>query len=233
MTIYLKSGGMMVGSALPFDALRAMAQFQARTALDSVTDLTNSIGGTPDSGFAVATVAADATNVANAATNLAQKAATEAAMETVKDALLELYTKANAAATKVGLANITYSGGGTAADGTAAAVTVAVTAAATGVPATAFNTFIAAVNEATYNLAVLVNKVAVAADVAPLVLNYSGTPVTTVAAISTSTGTAADPGVTKAIADARLTSMRTNLTTVATRINALFAGPGNAPVVAQ
>lgn len=231
-TIFLQAGGTNAGAVSGADILRGLAQFQARVALDAATVLTDSSGGTADSGYAVAQVAADATNVANSGTSLAQKTAGEAAMITVLDAVKELYAKANEAAALVGIPTITYNGGGATVDGTVAAVTVAVTAATTGIPATAFNTFVTGVNEAIYNVGLLTNKLATAAGKTGLTFNYKGTPVSTVAAISTSTGTAADPGVTKAIADARLTSFRTNIATVTNRLNAVLAGPGAATVVA-
>jgi hypothetical protein len=78
---------------------------------------------------------------------------------------------------------------------------------------------------------VYVNKCAVAGGKSPLVLNYSATAATTIPAMSVNVAAAADPGVTKAVVDADLTAIRTNLTTVATVINTLRAGAGAATVV--
>jgi hypothetical protein len=232
MTVYLNSaGGTLNGSVAVSDVLIQLAQYQCRTAMGTIAALTNSIGGSPSGTNAVTQVVTTATNVPNAATNLAQEAATEAAMGTVRDALAELISKANAIGATVGYSALTDSTGGAAADGTAGAVTVATTAAATGVQAADWITFITAVNAAVYNISVYVNKCAVAGGKSPLVLNYSATAATTIPAMSVNVAAAADPGVTKAVVDADLTAIRTNLTTVATVINTLRAGAGAATVV--
>lgn len=210
-----------------------LVKAHGRDCVAGITDLTDSSGGTADSSAWTLLAASEAlVNVADSSTSSAQKAATETAMGTVKNALLELFTKANEYATKLGIDNVTYSGGGTAADGTVSAVTVAVTAATTGVQATETNAFFSAVNLTTYKLAVLVNKLANALGVTPLVHTaIQDTFASTVALIAADGGTAADPAVSKAAVDAELVKVRTNVATIAAKLNALNAGLGNAAVV--
>lgn len=213
----------------PEAAITALVKQNARAVVAGVADLTNNAGGSAGNVTALSVALA---NEANNATNLAQKAATEAALGTVKDALVELYAKANEYATKLGIATVTYNGGGTAADGTIAAITVATTAAATGVQAAAMNANLAALNTAFYNAAILVNKLAFATGYDPVVV-FKDTAKTTIAALAVDGGTAADPGVTKAAVDAELVKARTNVTTLAVKLNAINAGMGNALVVAE
>lgn len=213
----------------PTEVLYALVQQNARGVVSGVADLTDSSGGTAGNVVALSTALA---NAANSGTNLAQKAATETALGTVKDALLELYAKANEYATKLGIANVTYSGGGTAADGTVSAVTVAVTAAATGVQAASMNVNLAAINEAFYNVTVLTNKIAKATGYAPVTV-FVDDLATTIATLAVDGGTAADPGVTKAAVDAELVKAANNVATVAAKLNAINAGLGNALVAAQ
>lgn len=205
-----------------------LVKAHCRQVVAAVVDLTDSSGGTAGALAAPAVL----TNVANSGTSLAQKAATETALGLVKDALVELFTKANEYATKLGIDNVVYNGGGAAADGTIAALTVAVTAATTGAQATETNAQFAAINKATFALSTLVNKIANAVGVAPLdnkaILD---TFAATVPAISGTVGTAADPGVAKTAVDAELAKVRTNVATIAAKINALNAGLGNAAVV--
>lgn len=208
-----------------------LVKAHARQVVASITDLTDSSGGTADAG-GVLVGAATLTNAANSGTSLAQKAATETALGTVKDALVELFTKANEYATKLDIAPVVYNGGGTAADGTVGAVTVAVTAATTGAQATETNAQLASINSAVFALSTLVNKLAVATGVAKLNNTALKTTfVSTVPSISGTVGTAADPGVSKAAVDAELVKVRTNVATIAAKLNALNAGLGNAAVV--
>jgi hypothetical protein len=230
MPKYLDLHTVSDGSALAL-VLREMARYQARTAV-AATALTDSSGGTADAEYDLGVVA-DATNTANSGTSLAGKASTETAMGTVLDALATLYAKANTAATALDLDTLTYSGGGTSGGNTLGAVTVSVTAAATGVPATAWNTFTAAAENAFYQLGCHVNKLCRATgkdelDVSAMIGTESET---TIDAISTSTGTAADPGVTKVKADADLLAFAHNAATVAARLNAVIGGAGKPGVV--
>ena len=209
--------------------LREMAQFQTRQALaGAFSALTDSSGGTASGTRTVAGVAPTLVNVANSATNLADKTTAEAAFVAVQDAVRELFTRATAIqANLVGgsgapIPAITYNGGGAAADGTISAISVAVTAAVTGIQAAPTNTLITALNEAFYVLANLTNHLCVASGRPLLVLGSNLTNwKTTIPAFVTSLGTAADPGVTKAAVDAALAQYRTNVATIAARLNDL------------
>lgn len=220
------------GSALA-EVLLAMAQWQGKNVV-AATAITDNSTGSASGARAVAAVAAAAANTANSGSNLADKTTTEAAMGTVKDALATLYAKANTAATALGLGTITNSGGGTSGGNTMAAVTKSVTGAATGVPASAWNTFTAATANSFYQLGRLVNQLAAATGQSALDLSaLKGTAVaSTIAAISTATGTAADPGTTKARVDADLTVMANNAATIAARINAVISGTNTPGAVA-
>lgn len=208
-----------------------LVKAHARDVCSGITSLTDSSGGTGTSTLLAASTTL--VNAANAATNLASKATAESALNTVKDALLELATKANEYATKVGRTNITYSAGGTAADGTIAAITVATTAAATGAQAASVNANLTTINSIFYHVGTLVNKLLTAqgytnVDLSAVRTTYSNT----VAALTIDAGTAADPGVTKVALDVELVKLRTNVATLATKLNSLNDGLGNALVVA-
>jgi hypothetical protein len=207
-----------------------LAKAHCRSVVSSVTALTDSSGGT--GGSAMLALSTALANEANSGTSLAQKAATETAVGTVKDALLELFTKANEYATKLGIDNVTYNGGGTAADGTVGAVTVAVTAATTGVQATEMNAQMDDLNQRFYVLAVLTNKLLRALGYTELTTTaVQDTWASTLGTLTAAGGTAADPGVTKVAVDAELVKARTNVATIATKLNSLNDGLGNALVV--
>lgn len=201
----LQTGGTTLGGHSDHDVLRALARQQARVVSGAITNLTNNSGGTAATAILAHTTMV---NAANSGTSLAQKAASETAIATVLDGYSELLAKANATATALGMSTITDSSGATTADGTLGAITVSVTAATTGAQAAATNTLFDAIDGFQYNVAALINKLAVAVGVTPAVISYIGTPVATVAAITNSTGTAADPGITKAAMDAELVLYR-------------------------
>lgn len=207
------------------DVLRSILRFQAKSAV-AATGLTDSSTGAASGTNVVAAPSAAAVATAATGSNLADKTTTEAAMVTVQNSLATLYAKANAAATALGLPTVTYNGGGTSGGNTVAAQTKSVTGAATGVPAAAYNAFVAGANAGYYNLAVLVNRLAVAAGATSLNVDaLKGAAVaSTVAAIPVATGTAASPGVLKSVADADLNSYANNTATVAAAITAIVAG---------
>lgn len=206
--------------------LRSVLQFQGRQAA-AATALADSSTGTAGTMTKVATTA---TNVAASGLSLADKATTEAALGTVRTALATLFAKANAAATAVGLglATVTYSGGGTSGGNTLGAVTKTVTGAATGAQATEFNAVVSSLNSAFYILTSLVNRLAVATGETELDASALTGMVhtSTVAAIGTGTGTAASPGVTKVAADAVLVAFANNAATIAAAINDVIDGAG-------
>lgn len=202
----------------------ALAQQLARIPASSVSALTDSSTGVASASRAIVPVPADLTNVPNASTNLASGSTSLAGLNAVKDALLELATKANAIATAIGADPLTYNGGGTAADGTVNAIGVT-TAATTGAKATESNTSISALNVALADVAHFVNRLARATGKSRLVIDktLAQSSVTngtiTVSALTLSTGTAADPGVTKAAFDAKLALYAANVATIAAKIN--------------
>lgn len=210
-----------------------LVKAHARDCVAGISDLTDNSGGTASGTDALVALSTSLTNAANSGTNLAQKASTETSLSAAKDALKELATKANEYATKLGLDNLTWNGGGTSADGTIGSIGVTVTADTTGAKATETNAIFAALNVATYKLGVLVNKLATATGATTLSLtDIQTTFSSTVSTLSTDTGTAADPGLTKAAVDAELVKVRNNVATIAAKLNALNAGLGNAAVVA-
>ena len=220
------------GSALA-DVLLAVLQYQAKDAA-TATAITDSSTGSADSGRALAATAAAAANTANASSNLADKTTTEAAMGTVKNSIATLTAKLNTALTVIGVANLTDNTGGSGGGNTLAAMTKSVTGASTGVPAAAWNTFVAAVLADQYNLAIACNRLCAATGQALLNVDaLKGTAVaTTFASISTATGTAVDPGTTKARVDADLTVFANNAATIAARINACISGANRPSAVA-
>jgi hypothetical protein len=224
LTKYVHRHTVSDGSALA-DVLLAVLQYQGKTAA-AATALTDSSTGAASASRLIAATAAAAVSTANSGTNLADKTTTEAAMVTVKGGLSTLVAKANTALTIFGYTNITDSSGGSSGGNTVAAMTKSVTAATTGVPAAAWNTFVAAVQLETYNTAILVNKLCAATGQAVLDLSaLKGTAVaTTFPVVSTATGTATDPGTTKARVDADLTVFANNVATIAARINACISG---------
>lgn len=216
MTIFIKKGYDTKTGRTDEALISELVKAHARTVLSSVTDLTNNSGGTP-----AATLVAASTslvNAANSGTSLVSTATAASALGTVVDAIAELYTKANAYATKLGLANVVYSGGGAAADGTIGAITVSTTAATTGAQASNINTDLAAINTAIYNVAVLTNEIMHAVKGTELVV-YQDTLLTTIPSIPVATGSAADPGVTKVAMDAELVKLANNVASIAATLN--------------
>jgi hypothetical protein len=201
----------------------AIAQQHARQAASAVTALTDSSGGTADTARKVVAVPADLVNAPNAATNLASGATAASTLNLVKDAILELATKANAIAVAIGAPQITYNGGGTAVDGTIAAIGTT-TAAATGAQKTETNAAILALDNALFTVSRFTSQLALAEGRPTLVTAKDlGVFSKTVAAITVATGTAADPGVTKAALDAKLALFANNIATVAAKLNDLRA----------
>lgn len=218
------------------DVMRAMLQTQGRIAAAATAVTDNSGGVANGSNPPVLTRAGEATAVANAGTNLAQKASTEAALGTVRNALATLFAKTATANTKLGLNPVTYNGGGADGNGTVAAVTKSVTADAVGVNANGYNAATKAINDALYTLAVLISRVAVATGTRRLdVSSFSAASQSllgSVPAISTDTGTAASPGVSKAKVDADLTVFANDVATLAAKLNGAIGGIGSLAAVA-
>lgn len=225
--------------------IRGLIFTQAKYYLSATSALTNSSGGVAETLFrllpAVAAVSSSATG-----SNLADKTTAEAALLTVLNALATIYAKANAAAVALGIAQVTYNGGGTNGAGTVAAVTQSVSATATGVPAIAFNVALVAINTAIATLMMLVDKIAYATGIAPLnpVLSIVAPPLvatpwrdtylTTIPAVVIATGTAAATlAVLATEANAALVVWANDIATTAVRLNAALAGPTVALVIVQ
>ncbi len=199
------------------DVIIALAEQSSKGRLERFTALTDSSGGT-----AGATVQKLATLVGAAASgsSLAGKATTETALDKVKDAITELATQTNLMLARLGLTTLTDSSGGAAADLTIAALDVSVTGAATGAVVATTNAIFATIDDAFYELGLKANILAKAVGIAPLTFSSGfATKNGVIAAISTSTGTAADPGVTKVEMDAALVKMAANVKLLATRLN--------------
>lgn len=195
-----------------------LVRAHARNLVSGITDLTDSSGGTASGTRTIVSASTALVNVANSGTSLASAATASASFVTVQDALFELYTKANAYATKVGVSSITYNGGGVAVDGTIASIP-ATTAATTGAQAATVNTNLAAFNSAFYNLAVLTNNVLHAVNGLELILPSGFTVASTVPVLATTSGSAADPGVTKVALDAEIAKLAANVATIAAALN--------------
>lgn len=235
MPTFLNKGSMTAdGTNIPA-MVYAMAQREAkRTVSAGVTDLTDSTGGTASTTFVIGAQSVALANAANSGTNLSDTTTSLAALTAVLDAYREIGTKANTIATALGITNVTYSVGGAAADGTVGAISVGVTAAATGCQATNINLALTGFNNTAYHLSQFINKLAVACGVSQLVCNAtspSGGYLTTLPAITVATGAAADPGVTKAALDAQLVIARNNVATLAARLNAMSTDTLGAPAI--
>jgi hypothetical protein len=228
MTIKIHSGFDTKTGKTVEAVVQELVKAHARDVSAGITSLTDSSAGV--AGTALTSLSTSLANVAASGTSLASKATTEAALVTVVDAVRELYVKANEYATKVGIDNVTYSGGGVATDGTIAAVTVSTTGATTGAQATNVNAIFTAYNQAFYILGAHVNKLRRSQGLSEITL-VSNTWAATVAAFATSAGTAADPGITKVAMDAELVKAANNIATLASYINGLNDGLGNALVV--
>ena len=235
MTIKIKKeDGTYIGAANHTEVIRELAVGQAKLKLEnSVAALTDSSGGdaTPTADevqFVDAFVGA-----ANSGTSLAQKAATETALGKVKNAVTELATKTNEILALLGLTQLTDNSGGTAADGTIAAMDTSTTAATTGCVVATTNAIVTVINDAFNELGLKANIIAKAVGIEGVNLAADfASKNGTIAAISTSTGTAADPGVTKAEVDAALVIWADNVAYLAALLNAArAAAPVKAVVV--
>lgn len=200
-----------------------LAQQHARVAIGTaaIAALTDSSGGAADANRKIVPVLADLVNAANSGTNLADSTTGLAKLNLVKDAILELATKASAVAVAIGAPSITYNGGGTAVDGTIAAIGSA-SAAATGCKATETNASIIALDNALFSVAKMINTLLVATNKPKLVIDRAaGVYSSTVAAVTPAIGTPADPGVTAAAFNAKLVLFSNNIATLAVRVNDL------------
>lgn len=223
MTIKVKKDGTYVGASNHTDVIRALIQQTTKLKAEQIAALTDNSTGDPTPTAGEVQVVAAFAGAAASGSNLAGKATTETALGKVKNAITELATKANAFATALGVTGLTDSSGGTAADGTIAACDVSVTGATTGALVENSNTIRLAINDAFAEITKVVNRCAVAVGHDELEIDYDDFASTngTVGAIGTDTGTAADPGVTKAEMDAALVKWVDNIAYIAAKLNDL------------
>ncbi|QSY98648.1 hypothetical protein J2J97_31760 (plasmid) [Rhizobium bangladeshense] len=200
----------------------ALAQQHARNAASGIAALTDNSSGVAAATRDVVAIAADLTDKAASGSDLASTATATTQLTAVKDAILELATKALAISTTIGFPTpITYNGGGTAADGTIDAIGTT-TGAATGAQASNVNATITALDNALFTVSRFTSQLATAVGKDTLITSKDlGTFSTTVAAITVGVGAAASPGVKKAELDAKLALFANNIATIAARLNAL------------
>jgi hypothetical protein len=225
------------GSGRVFDGtlasiLRGMAQRDALMIAAALADVTDTSGGAATG--TLANVAAF-TPAAVSGANAAQKAALEAAYGTVRDAIKEIVSQVNVIRAKVpAFSALTDSLGGTGANGTIDAVTVAITGVSTSMAqAAGSNAYLAALAARTAQAAYFVNELCYAAGITPLTdstVSGSKTYGTTFAALPADTGTAAsgaDAGANAIVlateATARLTVLRASIASMAAKLNAMTA----------
>lgn len=227
-----KDGGAALDGSNPEKVMLALAKQHAQLTVAAVAAFTDNGAGTSNGNVVLS---APVANAANAATNLAGKATSEAAAATVLDALMELAVKSNEYGTALGLGTLTNNLGGTAADGTIGAVTKTVTAATTGIQASNTNTYIVAVNKVLNSIRAKVNAASRAlgyTEVGLTITSGAEDPAlltTLPALVVNSLGTAADPGVTKVAFDAVLTQQANSIKALSVAIDALTAA--RAPLV--
>jgi hypothetical protein len=237
------SGTSKVFSGELSEAIRGLAQYQAAVKLDTaaVTALTNSAGGSANGTI---NAIGNVTPAVLGSTDCAQKAGFETALGTVKDAISEIVAKLNAIRAVVpAFSALTDSTGGTAADGTVAAVTVSLTGVGTSLASAAGSqAVVSALKDAISQARYFTNLAANAVGVTPLVDNsgHVGPVSTTFAAISTSTGTAVsgaslstpNAAVKEADGEAVLTALRDGITELAAKVNEVINVTPSLAVVA-
>lgn len=192
-----------------------------RTAVTSVTDITDSAGGSAPAAGTVLPIPKAIVATTVSGSNLATAATVNSAITTVKNALAELYAKANAYATPLGYATVTYSGGGVATDGTIDTVTVSTTGAGTGPSAESVNVLLAQLNGEFVRLVNQVNKFANETGFKKIPTGYVTQFVASTAINTVADQAAGVAGASKADVDAALTSYRTCIKLIAAKLNEL------------
>jgi hypothetical protein len=228
----INAQGHIIGSVSDTLFLKELATDMAKMYADTFTNLTDNSTGVTTGALTLPTVAG-LTNSADDDTSLAQKAATETQLGLVKDAFQELATRTIALHTKLGLGTFTYSGGGTAADGTIGAINDTITAAATGVTLANLTPIVTAYNGAAGYLARKINEVAVATGTTELdVTAYQDVAIANPSALSTNTGTAADPALTAVQVGVIIKGYEDNIGRMAAKLNDITTlGNANTSVV--
>jgi hypothetical protein len=218
--------------------LMAMLATQAKASAVTVatTALTDNGGGAAANGTIEAIPLATGTPLAG--DTCPTKAEIETDFGQVKDALMEIAAQVVAVSAKVPAITPTNSIGGAAADGTIAAITVAITGAtASRVAKAGFNTVASALRDTVAQLARQVNSLASATGYTLLIDSSGGNrkvTTNTVAAINTTTGTAAVDGTTSVVsaeATATLTALRNAVKELSTKLNSITAAGTPVPTV--
>lgn len=201
----------------------AIAQDHARRVASGIASLTDSSAGVAANAATITGSQVAFVNVANAGGNLALSATAQPAFQAVEDGIGEIIAKADAILTALGQdPGVTDNSGAEAANGTIAAIDVAITAGAVGIQAASCEVIRAALNNYLLLAAKLTNKVANATGGNPVKIALPGSSYAlTVAAIgSTVTGTSASPGVTAVAANAYTAAMAANIAKLAAILNA-------------
>jgi len=220
MTVKIKTDGTYTGADNHTKVLIELAKQGAKQKIEGVAALTDSSGGDATPTADKVQIVADFVSTAASGSSLAGKATTETALGKVKNGITELATTTNAVLALLGLTQLTDNSGGTSADGTIAAYDASVTGATTGAVVATTNAIVAVINDAFNEIALKVNIIALAVGVDPVTIDSTfATKNGTIAAISTDTGTAADPGVTKVAMDAALVKWQDNTAYLAAKLN--------------
>jgi hypothetical protein len=216
----------LTGGAATAPIIIALAQGLAKISAAVVADLVDSSGGAAPDG--VMGAVALCTTAPAVGANVPTKAAAETALGLVKDGLMEIAAQVVAVALRVPLFVPVNNIGGTAADRTIGAITVAPTADNVGprVAFAGFNASLTQCRQVLQELEVDVNALMVGCGVAPLTgkatTSLAGLYDRTYAAISTATGTApvdSSGSVTVAESTASLTALRDGIAELAARLN--------------
>jgi hypothetical protein len=232
MTIKIQSNGAFTGANSVSAILRAIVQTQAAQSLNAavVTDLVDSSTGTAASTVALP---ANVQATAQSGSNLATKAALEAAFATVLNGMGEVLAKANTMGTAIGLPVIVDGSGAAVVDGTIAAITKTVAGATTGAQVAQTNEVINGLNDYLVTIAARVNELCAAVGVKTVKLSGAGREQSPVSAKGLGTGTAAaTTAVSKASADALLVVYANAVATLAAKLTAANAMTSKPKVLA-
>lgn len=232
--------GVLAAALRDFAIADAKTRVAAAVVATTLGDLTDNGGGASANGT-LNVIPVPAAGFTEAATASAQKAGFETALGTVKNALTELAAKVVALKAFVPATDLANNVGGTAADGTIAAITVSLTAVNTSIAAYSTGSVVMKnVRNYFYTLGIEVNKLCVALGVTPLTIEQGewSAVAAPLAALSVDTGTAVDgtaaSGISKAAGDAFLAACAAATKELSTKLNALLdvTTPTAAPMVA-
>lgn len=231
-------GGAGVNDGALADAVRGIAQTFAARAAAAVDDLTaDNSGGTP--GAAIAAIP-DFTLSVLGTNDAVAKAELETAFDGVVDAVSELIAQANAVRAVIpdAFALLVDNTGGTAADGTIAAIDVSATGAGASLAsATGTNTVLSTLRSRVAQIASYVNKLCVATGVAPLTLDltshvvadaewgvvFAAVDIDTGATVSGADTTAANACVLKTEFDTTMPVLANAVASMAAKLDAITA----------